>query len=283
MPELPEVETIRRGLAPVLIGRSLVRVEARRLDLRFPLPAGFVRDLTGARVSALDRLGKYLLVGLGDGRIWLIHLGMSGRLRIGGAGGGDDAEASVHDHVIATTDHGIRLVFRDPRRFGFMDLFPAADLAGHPRLAGLGPDPLGPSFSAAYLGARLAGKTAAIKVVLMDQGVVAGMGNIYASESLHRAKIAPTRAASSLTRREAGRLARAIVAVFHDAIEAGGASLRDHRRPSGELGDFQSRFAVYGRTGAPCPACGGGAAAGAGIRRIVLGGRATFYCPRCQR
>lgn len=279
MPELPEVETIRRGLVPVLTGRTLVRVELRRPDLRFPLPHGFARDLEGARITGIDRLGKYLLVRLSGGRIWLIHLGMSGRIRIGS--GAEDGGADVHDHVIAATDDGTRMVFRDPRRFGFMDLFAADAIACHPRLAGLGPDPLGSGFSAARLGEQLAAKTAAIKVVLMDQRVVAGMGNIYASESLFRARIAPRRAAGTVGRRELGRLARTIVAVFGDAIEAGGASVRDHRRPSGELGDFQSRFAVYGRTGAPCPACGSGGESG--IRRIVLGGRATFYCPHCQR
>ena len=272
MPELPEVETIRRGLAPLLTGRSLIGVEARRADLRFPLPPRFARDLEGARVTRLDRLGKYLLIDLACGRVWLVHLGMSGRFRLAGG-----EAIGAHDHVIVTTDDGTRLVFCDPRRFGFMDLFAADGLARHPRLQGLGPDPLGPAFSAAVLGARLQAKAAAIKVVLLDQKVVAGMGNIYASESLFRAKIAPTRAAGTLAAGEVDRLAAAIVAVFEDAIAAGGSTLRDHRRPSGEIGAFQSRFAVYGRTGAPCPVCA------AGIARIVQGGRATYHCPACQR
>lgn len=281
MPELPEVETIRRGLAPVLTGRTLARVVLNRGDLRFPLPKGFAHALSGATVTRIDRLGKYLLVRLEGDRIWLIHLGMSGRIRI--ADDGDDGIGiGVHDHVIVTIDDGRRLIFCDPRRFGFMDLFAADDLVRHPRLNGLGPDPLSATFSAAYLAGRLEKKAAAIKVTLMDQAVVAGMGNIYASESLFRAAIAPTRAACGLAAKEVSRLAKAIVAVFTEAIDAGGSTLRDHRRPSGELGEFQSRFAVYGRAGEPCLVCGAGGDAGR-IQRIVQAGRATYYCPSCQR
>jgi formamidopyrimidine-DNA glycosylase len=281
MPELPEVETVRRGLLPALAGRGIASVVLRRPDLRFPLPTSFAERLTGRRVLAIDRLGKYLLFRLDDGQVWIAHLGMSGRFRIGTAG--DDGSVLTHDHVLIGTDAGQLIRFHDPRRFGFMDLVAADALAHHPMLAGLGPDPLGPGFTRDWLGQRLAGRQAPIKAVLLDQRVVAGMGNIYASESLFRARLAPERPAATLSTAATGRLVVAIRRVFRTAIEAGGSSLRDHRQPSGELGFFQHQFAVYGRAGSPCPGCRCNIAATGGIRRIVQSGRATFYCRYRQR
>lgn len=280
MPELPEVETVRRGLAPDLVGRRLQRVEQRRADLRLPFPAHFAARLSGRRIEAIDRRGKYLLLSLDDGWVWIAHLGMSGRFRIDPAGvTGNDA----HDHVVMTTDAGAALTFHDPRRFGFMDLVLASELDRHPMLARLGPDPLGPSFDDVWLADRLEGRRTPIKAALLDQSIVAGMGNIYASESLYRAGISPERQATTLSRRLAQTLAMAIVRVFEDAIAAGGSSLRDHRQPSGELGFFQHSFAVYGRAGRPCPDCRCNVAETGGIRRIVQSGRATFFCGRRQR
>jgi formamidopyrimidine-DNA glycosylase len=281
MPELPEVETVRLGLMPVLQGRRLVAVTQRRRDLRFPLPVAFAERLTGRSVRDIERLGKFLLIRLDDGWIWLVHLGMSGSFRIAAAGASDSA-ADRHDHVLVSTDAGACISFHDPRRFGFMDLVPADGVATHPRLAGLGPDPLGPAFTAAYLGDRLAGRQAPLKARLLDQHVVAGMGNIYASESLFRARLAPTRPSATVGGRRLGLLVRAIRGVFADAIAAGGASLRDHRRPSGELGCFQHAFAVYGREGERCPGCRCDAGVTGGVRRIVQSGRSTYYCAHRQ-
>ena len=282
MPELPEVETVRRGLLPALLGRSLSRVVVRRADLRFPLPGDFARRLEGCGVVGIERRGKYLLIGLTGGLtgglVWLVHLGMSGSFRFGA-----DAGLLTHDHLVIGTDAGTLIAFHDPRRFGFMDLTPANAIDRHPRLAGLGADPLSAGFTAAYLRARLAGRGSALKTALMDQAVVAGMGNIYASESLFRAGLSPERAAGSVPARRLARLKAAIGAVFTEAIAAGGSSLKDHVQPSGELGCFQHSFAVYGRAGEPCPGCTCDAGATGGIRRIVQGGRATYYCPRRQR
>jgi formamidopyrimidine-DNA glycosylase len=280
MPELPEVETVRRGLLPVLAGRRLVEVVQRRPDLRFPLPPGFAGRLRGRRIEGIARRGKYLLIELDEAEVWLAHLGMSGRFCVDRD---DAAPLDPHDHVVLRTDDGTRVRFCDPRRFGFMDLVPAGALDRHPHLAGLGPDPLGPDFDADYLGRRLAGRLAPLKAALLDQAVVAGMGNIYASESLFRAALSPKRTATTVQGRRAERLAAAIKEVFADAIAVGGSSLRDHRQPSGELGFFQHHFAVYGRTGEPCPGCRCELTRTGGIRRIVQSGRSTFYCGHRQR
>jgi formamidopyrimidine-DNA glycosylase len=281
MPELPEVETVRRGLAPILEGRRLVRVVVRRPDLRFPLPGGFVAKTRGQRVTAVDRRAKFLLIRLDSGVVLLAHLGMSGSFRIEPAGGNPPPDA--HVHIVFETEEGIRLGYRDPRRFGFMDMVAEAALASHPMLARLGPEPLGKEFTADYLAGRLAGRLAPVKSAILDQVVVAGLGNIYACESLFRARLSPLRTASTIAGGRAVGLVRAIRDVLAEAIEAGGASLRDHRRPSGELGAFQHAFAVYGREGEACPGCDCHPGAGGGIRRIVQSGRATFYCSKRQR
>jgi len=284
MPELPEVETIRLGLVPVLEGRRFARVTVRRADLRRPLPAGFARRLEGRRVRAVERRAKYLLLRLDDGMVVILHLGMSGRIRIHA---GPPPPPEPHDHVVFETDAGASVVFHDARRFGLMALSSDNALAVHPLLAGLGPEPLDPAFDGPRLAARLAGRRGPLKTALMDQRVVAGLGNIYVCESLFRARLSPRRKAGTVTGVRAERLVAAIRAVIAEAVAAGGSSLRDHRRPDGELGYFQHHFAVYGRAGEPCPGCTCGAATGdaraAGIRRIVQAGRSTFYCATRQR
>ncbi len=280
MPELPEVETVRRGLLPVLTGRRLTQVVQRRPDLRFPLPRDFGRRLLGRCVLGITRRGKYLLIGLDGDETWLVHLGMSGRFCIDGI---DAGPPGAHDHLLLATDDGRHLRFCDPRRFGFMDLASNEALDTHPHLARLGPDPLGDGFDAAWLASRLAGRRAPLKAALLDQAVVAGMGNIYASESLFRARLSPLRMSATVTGAGAERLVAAIREIFAEAIEAGGSSLRDHRQPSGELGFFQHCFAVYGRPGEPCPGCRCNVAQTGGIRRILQSGRSTFYCGHRQR
>lgn len=276
MPELPEVETVMRGLTPRLEGRILVHVEARRPDLRWPLPTDFARRLAGRRVIGLRRRAKYILVDLDDASSWMIHLGMSGRMLLSNDG---DPVFEKHDHVVLRTDDGWWLRFNDARRFGMMDLWPTADVENHRLLAGIGPEPLGNAFSATALEAALTGRQTSIKAALLDQRVVAGIGNIYACEALHRSGIAPKRLALNVRGGRAVGLVEAIGAVLTDAIAAGGSSLRDHRQTSGELGYFQHAFGVYDREGEPCPknGCSGT------IRRIVQTGRSTFYCPSCQR
>lgn len=273
MPELPEVETVRRGLEPAMLGRRLARVQARRPDLRFPLPQGFGQRLTGRTVTGVDRRAKFLVLPLDSGEALIAHLGMSGSFRLGGT----SFPAEPHDHVIFTMDDGGEVHFNDPRRFGFMDLWPTAELDRHPMLAKLGPEPLDDAFNGPALALRLKGKRTPIKAALLDQGVVAGVGNIYASEALFRAGISPKRLAHTVQGGRADRLAAAVKAVLADAIASGGSSLRDHIRPDGELGYFQHSFDVYGRAGEPCAACG------RPIRQIVQAGRSTFYCPHCQR
>ena len=287
MPELPEVETVRRGLEPVLAGARLARVEARRPDLRFPLPDGFVQRLTGARIERLDRRAKYLLATLDRDETLVMHLGMSGRFEITGAGAavrpGDFALAQPpdpkHAHIVFETDAGAQVTFYDPRRFGYMDLIKTAALAAHPWFAALGPEPLGCGFDAAYLAAAFAGRRAPVKAALLDQRLIAGLGNIYVCEALHRAGLAPERAAGSIPRRKIEALVQAIRAVLAEAIEAGGSTLRDYASAEGELGYFQHSFAVYGREGEPClrPGCKGD------VARIVQSGRSTFACDRCQK
>jgi len=282
MPELPEVETVRLGLVPVLEGHRLTGVEVRRPDLRVPIPDNFAARLRGRRVVRLERRAKYLLVHFDDGGdMALIHLGMSGRMVVEGPGQGNAPRPpSPHDHVVFETDAGARVVFNDPRRFGLMTLIAPGAAADHPLLAGLGPEPLAPSFSAEDLARRLRGKAAPIKAALLDQRVVAGLGNIYVCESLFRAGLSPRRRAGTVQGGRADRLHAAIVAVLREAIAAGGSSLRDHRRPDGELGYFQHSFSVYGREDERCPGCD---CKGGVIRRIVQSGRSTFYCPTRQR
>ncbi len=276
MPELPEVETVCRGLAPRLVGRAIVRVDQRCDALRIPLPPRFAERVTGRRIAAIGRRAKYILVHLDDGAVMLVHLGMSGRLVLHN---GSPRAPGRHDHVIFHTDDGGHLTFNDTRRFGLITLAAADELERHPLLAGLGPEPLDEGFTGTALAARLAGKRTPIKAALLDQRVVAGLGNIYVCESLFHAGLSPRRMASTVRRRRAARLVAAVREVLRAAIEAGGSSLRDYVQASGQRGYFQHRFSVYNRAGEPCPGCDCGGA----IRRIVQAGRSTFYCPRRQR
>lgn len=280
MPELPEVETVCRGLAVKLEGRRLRRVVQRRPDLRFPLPTRFAARLQGRRILRVDRRAKYILIHLDDDNVILGHLGMSGSMIAGAA---PAMEFDRHDHLIFETDDGTAIRFNDARRFGFMDLVARSELDRHPLLAKLGPEPLSAEFDGAALAAALAGKKTSIKAALIDQQVVAGIGNIYASESLYRAGISPRRLAKTVQGQRAERLAAAIKKVLAEAIAAGGSSLRDFVQTNGELGYFQHRWAVYEREGQPCPGCDCGAPATGGIRRIVQAGRSTFFCPHRQR
>lgn len=274
MPELPEVETVRRGLIPHLQGQRLAQVIARRPNLRAPLPQNFAQRLTGRVVTALRRRGKHLLLDLDDGAVWLIHLGMSGRILINPAG-----PPGPHDHVEWTTAAGALLRYCDPRRFGAMDLDAEAAIMARPGLAGMGPEPLGNEFSGPVLAAALAGKRPAIKVALLDQRVVAGLGNIYVCEALFEAGISPFRPAGDLLAGECEILAARIKTVLERAVAAGGSSLRDYVQPNGELGYFQHAWAVYGREGEPCPGCD----CGGGVTRAAQGGRSTFYCAHKQK
>jgi formamidopyrimidine-DNA glycosylase len=271
MPELPEVETIKRALAHRLSGRRFASTTQRRPDLRFPLPVDLEHRLSGRRIEAFRRRAKYILADLDDGQSLLLHLGMSGRLVLDGAAGGP------HEHLTFTFDDGSVLRFVDPRRFGMLDLWPSASIGQHPRLAGLGLEPLGFGFDGAAIASALLGRRSPLKIALMDQRIVVGVGNIYASESLFRARLSPRRIAGFLRPAQARRLALAVRAVLEDAIASGGSSLRDYVQADGELGVFQDHFAVYGRAGLPCPRCA------QAIRRLVQGGRATYLCPRCQR
>lgn len=281
MPELPEVETVRRGLEPVLAGRRILKAEIRRPDLRWPFPPGLAERLSGATVTGLRRRSKYLLADLDGGDTLIVHLGMSGRMLISGATVGafhhQHPSPAKHDHVVLDVEGGARVTFNDARRFGAMDLWPTADLAHHRLLAGLGPEPLGNAFSGASLLARMDGRLTPVKAVLLDQRVVAGLGNIYVCEALWRARVSPLRLARDMRAPEAETLATAVRAVLLDAIAAGGSSLKDYRQADGELGYFQHSFAVYGREGAPCPRADGGT-----IARAVQSGRSSFFCPACQ-
>src|SRR5438309_2339230 len=270
MPELPEVETTVRGLEPVLQGRRLVRVEARRADLRRAFPPDLRQRLTGARVTGLGRRAKYGLIGTDRGDTMVFHLGMSGRWRI------DPDDLGTHDHLVLETEEGRVLALNDPRRFGSVDLVATADLDAWPAFAALGPEPLGSGFNADTLLDALQGRAAPIKAMLLDQRIVAGLGNIYVCEALHMAGIAPSRAAARISRPRLERLVAAIKDVLAAAIEAGGSTLRDYARPSGELGYFSKQWRVYGREDAPCHC-------GSPIRRRNDSGRSTFFCPRCQR
>ncbi|OYX36508.1 MAG: DNA-formamidopyrimidine glycosylase [Caulobacterales bacterium 32-69-10] len=286
MPELPEVETVRRGLAPHLEGARLSRVDQRRPDLRFPLPERFVQRLEGATVEALERRAKYLLARLDTGETLVVHLGMTGRFMVDGPDPSqpgkfhrEAGEDPKHTHVVFETEGGARLAFNDARRFGFMDLIATKDLPAHPWFAGMGPEPLGPDFDDKTLAKAFTARKQNVKVTLLDQKVVAGLGNIYVCEALHRAKVGPERSAGSIKPKELSRLVAAIRAVLEDAIRAGGSTLRDYRHTDGELGYFQHDFRVYDREGDPCPT----AACPGAIRRIVQAGRSTFFCPACQR
>lgn len=275
MPELPEVETTMRALRARLVGRHVASLVQRRPDLRFPLPPGLDRRLPGRRVVRFARRAKFIQCffagGPDGGEVMLLHLGMSGRLLF------DGEPCGPHEHLTFAFDDGTVLRFVDPRRFGMLDLCPEAELPRHRWLAHLGFEPLGRDFDGERLRTALAGRRIALKLALMDQRIVVGVGNIYASESLFRAGLAPDRPAGSLDAAEADRLAAAVQAVLEEAIAAGGSSLRDYVQSNGELGNFQRGFRVYDRTGQPCPGCGDP------VRRIVQGGRATFYCSRCQR
>jgi len=292
VPELPEVETVRRGLEPAMVGARVVHVDQRRADLRFPFPESFSERLTGRRIIALGRRAKYLLADLDDANVLVMHLGMSGSFRLEGTGGGEvlspcgaPQKNAAHDHVVFTLSTGARVVYNDPRRFGFMDIVARDALAAHPLFKSLGLEPLGNELDGAALARLFAGKTTNLKAALLDQSLVAGLGNIYVSEALHRAGLSPRRAAGSLTRKNgaptprANLLARTIREVLEEAVEAGGSSLRDHRQTNGALGYFQHNFRVYDRELSPCPTPG---CAGA-IARITQSGRSTFFCAACQR
>ena len=286
MPELPEVETVRRGLEPALTGARIAQADVNRPDLRWPFPDRMSARLTGARVVALRRRSKYILADLDTGETLLIHLGMSGRMTISlpedgtlipGVFALGHPPKAKHDHVVLHTDAGARITFNDARRFGAMDLFPTDTT--HALLASLGPEPLGNAFDGPSLADALKGRNTPIKSALLDQRIVAGLGNIYVCEALWRTGIHPARKAGRIARARIEALAPVIRDVLTEAIEAGGSSLRDHRQASGELGYFQHRFAAYGRENEPCrtPGCDGV------IRRIVQSGRSSFYCPSCQR
>jgi formamidopyrimidine-DNA glycosylase len=293
MPELPEVETVRRGLQPVMEGARFLKVIAHRGDLRWPLGQDFAARLQGKTVEGLGRRAKYLLADLSSGEVLMMHLGMSGSFRVvhrrGKATPGgyyhQRAKKAAHDHVVFHMSSGARISFNDPRRFGMMKLVARAELEHEPLLRALGPEPLGNQFDAAMLAHACKGKKTSLKAALSDQKIVAGLGNIYVCEALHRARLSPKRRASTIATRagapneRAQKLVEAIKAVLAEAIAAGGSSLRDHRRTDGELGDFQHNFRVYDRAGRPCPTprCNGT------IRRMVQGGRSTFFCPVCQR
>ena len=287
MPELPEVETVRRGLVPAMEGARILRAELRRGDLRWPFPPDMGPRLSGARVMQLRRRSKYLLADLDRGETLIVHLGMSGRMVISGLAAAhvpgqfhfDHPQIEKHDHVLFHMESGARVTLNDPRRFGAMDLCPTAAVDGHRLMAGIGPEPLGNAFDAPYLRARLQGRRTPIKAALLDQRIVAGLGNIYVCEALFRAGISPLRAAGRIGPVRLERLTQAIRDTLQEAIEAGGSSLRDYRQANGELGYFQHAFRVYGREGAACttPGCHGQ------VRRIVQSARSSFYCPQCQR
>lgn len=271
MPELPEVETVMRGLEPVWLGQTFARIVLNRGDLRRPFPDGLGQRLTGARVVGVRRRAKYGLVDTDRGETLIVHLGMSGRMRL------DPSAAMKHDHVVFETAAGRVVAFNDARRFGSLDLVATDALAAHPLMAGIGPEPLGPDFDADVLVRAFAGRAAPVKALLLDQRVVAGLGNIYVCEALFRSGIDPRRAGGRIGRRRTERLAAAIRAVLAEAIAAGGSSLRDHAAPDGTLGYFQAGFSVYGREGAACAACD------APVRRVVQSGRSSFFCSHCQR
>lgn len=283
MPELPEVETVRTGMAPAMEGQRFTQVQINRPDLRWPFPERMAERLTGTRVERLRRRSKYILCDLDSGETLLIHLGMSGRVLISGDPLGNFVHnhpaPEKHDHVVFDFENGARVTYNDPRRFGAMDLIQTAGLDAHPLMSSLGPEPLGNSFHAEALKAALDGRNTPIKSALLDQKTVSGLGNIYVCEALYRSGVDPRRKAKAISAERVGRLTNAIRQVLTEAIEAGGSSLKDYRQADGELGYFQHNFDVYDREGEPCksPGCSGQ------IRRIVQSGRSTFFCPQCQR
>jgi formamidopyrimidine-DNA glycosylase len=296
MPELPEVETVRRGLEPVMATRRIARLVQRRPDLRFPLPVDFAARLTGRRIEHLNRRAKYLLAHLEGGEVLVMHLGMSGRFTVAlkcaaeraqkiGDFVHETATLSAHDHIVFEMEDGATVTYNDPRRFGFMDLVPEATLDGCKHFAGMGPEPLGNHFDAAYLASRALGKATDLKAFLLDQRIVAGLGNIYVCEALFRTGLSPSRSASCLSFKSGQptgrceRLVPVIRDVLNEAIASGGSTLRDYAHTDGSLGYFQHSFKVYGRGGEPCvtPGCGGT------IKRTVQAGRSSFHCGRCQR
>ena len=293
MPELPEVETVRRGLAPVLVGATIMAVDQRRPDLRFPFPADFATRLSGRRISALERRAKYLWARLDDGMVLVMHLGMSGSFRIEAAAGIDvpgrfykpRGAPGLHDHVAMMLSTGACIIYNDPRRFGFMLLVDEPTLASHPLFVELGLEPLGEALDSGTLARLFAGRSTSLKAALLDQRLVAGLGNIYVCEALHRAGLSPRRAAGTMARRDggttarAGKLVAAIREVLLEAVAAGGSTLRDHRQADGKMGYFQHSFRVYDREGDPCPkiTCSGV------VERVVQNGRSTFFCPLCQK
>jgi len=289
MPELPEVETVRRGLAPAMEGARIDKVDVRHRGLRWPIAKDFEQRIEGQTVEGLGRRAKYLIADLSSGDVLVMHLGMSGSFRVGhesrpGIYYHETSKSTAHDHVVFHLSNGEIVTFNDPRRFGSMKLVPRAKLDQEPLLRGIGPEPLGNAFDAAMLAKACAGKKTSLKAALLDQRVVAGLGNIYVCEALFRARLSPKRRASTIADRHgkpnarAEALVPAIKAGLQDAIKAGGSSLRDHRRADGSLGDFQHNFLVYDREGQPCPGGCGGA-----VKRIVQAGRSTFYCPSCQK
>ena len=292
MPELPEVETVRRGLQPVMEGFLIAKAEARRKDLRFPFQKDFIARLEGQTVTGLGRRAKYLLADLGSGDVLLMHLGMSGSFRVVADEGTKSPgqfhhprnEDRAHDHVVFHMSSGASVVFNDPRRFGYMKIIARHALEAEPLLKGLGPEPLGNEFDATMLARACADKKTSLKAALLDQRVVAGLGNIYVCEALYRSQLSPRRSAATLAKKNeptdhARRLVGAIHGVLNQAIKAGGSSLRDHRQTSGELGYFQHSFQVYDREGEPCQTarCGGI------VKRFTQNGRSTFWCPKCQK
>ena len=283
MPELPEVETVRRGLAPAMEGVVIERADVNRPDLRWPFPDRMAERLSGQRVERLRRRSKYILADLNSGETLLIHLGMSGRMTVSGDPLGqfvhDHPLPENHDHVVFHMANGARITFNDPRRFGAMDMMPTETADQHKLLSVLGPEPLGNDFNENYLIGALQGRAMPIKAALLDQRIVAGLGNIYVCEALYRASVSPRRKAGQISGGRVAALVPVIREVLREAIEAGGSSLRDFRQADGELGYFQHRFDVYGREGAPCRTEG----CGAEIRRITQSGRSTFYCAQCQR
>ena len=290
MPELPEVETVMRGLAPALTGRRIVKAEVRRPDLRFPFPPRFAERLTGRRFEGFTRRAKYILARLDNGEVLLVHLGMTGRFTLSTAAGRTDnlgefyfespGGDGAHDHVVLTFDDGGRAIYTDPRRFGMMDLFPESEMESHRLLKDIGVEPLGNGLHAAYLAAAFAGKSAPLKAALLDQSIIAGLGNIYVCEALFRAGFSPLRKAASMA--TAAKLEPLIIhirTILSEAIRAGGSTLKDFAQADGSDGSFQQAFQAYGREGEAClkPGCKGR------ITRVVQSGRSTFYCPKCQR
>ncbi len=294
MPELPEVETVRLGLLPFMVGKTIEGVEQRRADLRFPLPKDFAARLTGRRIEAMDRRAKYILARLDDGEVLVMHLGMTGRFTVDEANGAavtpgvfthPGTEGARHEHIVFHLKDGAAIRYADARRFGYMALVPEAEMAEHPLFKGLGLEPLGDDFTPAALASALAGAKTPLKAALLDQRRIAGLGNIYVCEALYAARLSPVRLARTIVTKDGrptkrcARLCGAIKQVLTDAVAAGGSSLRDYAHADGSLGRFQHSFKVYGREGKPCPGedCQGV------VKRLVQSGRSTFYCPSCQR